>query len=54
MLRGVGLPCNGGMVVMGTAKVTALHRQEMGKLELPPTLEAVSPSLADSSRNSIQ
>jgi hypothetical protein len=46
----VSLPTGGGVVVIGTDGVTTLHPLEMGKLELPPPLEAVSPSLVDSSR----
>jgi hypothetical protein len=36
--------------VMGIDRVTMLHPQEMGKLELPPPLEAMSASSADSLR----
>jgi hypothetical protein len=44
------VPFDGGMVVMGIVRVTMLHSREMGKLELPPLLEDVPPSLAESSR----
>jgi hypothetical protein len=50
MVRGIGVPSGGGVVVMGTVGVTMLHPREMGKSELPPLPEAVSPSLMDSSR----
>jgi hypothetical protein len=50
MIRGTGVPSGGGVVVMGTIGVTILHPREIGKLELPPLLEVVSPSLVDSSR----
>jgi hypothetical protein len=35
---------------MGMAEVTMLHARGIGKLELPPSLEAESSSLGDSSR----
>jgi hypothetical protein len=35
---------------MGMAEATTLHSQEIGKLELPPSLEAKSSSLGDSSK----
>jgi hypothetical protein len=44
------VPSDGGVVVIGTDGVTKLHSREMGKLELLPPLEAVSPSSAESSR----
>jgi hypothetical protein len=50
MVRGVEVPSNGGMAMMGIVVITTLHLREMGKLELPPPLEVVSPSSADSSR----
>jgi hypothetical protein len=50
MVRGIRVPSGGVVIVMGTDRVTMLHPQEMGKLELPPPLEAMSPSLADSLR----
>jgi hypothetical protein len=50
MVRGTKVPSDGGVVVMGTVGVTMFHPQEMGKPELPPPLEAVLPSLVDSSR----
>jgi hypothetical protein len=50
MVRGVGVPSDGGVVVMGADGVLMLHYLEMGKLELPTPLEVVSPSLADSLR----
>jgi hypothetical protein len=50
MVRRVRVPSCGGVVVMGTIGVTMLHPPEMGKSELPPSLEVVWPSLADSSR----
>jgi hypothetical protein len=50
MVRDTEVSSHGGVVVMGTDGVTMLHPQEMGKSELPPPLEVVSPSLTDSSR----
>jgi hypothetical protein len=50
MVRGVGVPSDGGVVVMRVDGVAMLHPREMEKPELPPPLEVVSPSLADSSR----
>jgi hypothetical protein len=50
MVRCTGVPSDGGVVVMGTVVVTTLHPQEMGNSEFSPPLEAVSASLADSSR----
>jgi hypothetical protein len=48
--RGIEVPSDGGVVVIGTDGVTKLHSREMGKPELLPPLEAVSPSSAESSR----
>jgi hypothetical protein len=31
MVRGIGVPSSGGVVVMGTIGVTTLHPHEMGK-----------------------
>jgi hypothetical protein len=50
MVRGVEVPSNGDVLVMGTIRVTTLHPREMEKLELPPPLEVVSSSSADSSK----
>jgi hypothetical protein len=50
MVRGTRVPSDGGVVLMGTVGVTMLHPREMGKLELPPPLEVVSSSSADSLR----
>jgi hypothetical protein len=50
MVRCIGVPSGGGVVVMGTIGVTTLHPQETGNLEFSPPLEVVSPSSADSSR----
>jgi hypothetical protein len=50
MVRGIGVPSSGGVVVMGTIGVTTLHPREMGKPELPPPLEDVLPSSVDFSR----
>jgi hypothetical protein len=50
MARGTRLPPDSGVVVMGTNGVATLHPQEMGKPRLPPPLEVVSSSSADSSR----
>jgi hypothetical protein len=44
MIRGAGVSSGGGVVVMGTIGVTILHPREIGKLELPPLLEVMSPS----------
>jgi hypothetical protein len=49
MVRGAGVPSDGGVVVMGTIRVTTLHTREMGMPELPPMLEAMSSSSVDSS-----
>jgi hypothetical protein len=48
LVRGAGVPSDGGLVVMGTIGVITLHSQEMGKPELPPSLEVVSSSSTDS------
>jgi hypothetical protein len=45
-------PSSSGVVAMGIAMITTLHSREMGKPELPPSLEAESSSLVDSSRMS--
>jgi hypothetical protein len=50
MVRGTGVSSSGGVVTMGTVRVTTLHPREMGRPKLPPLLEAVSPSSVDSSR----
>jgi hypothetical protein len=50
MVRGAGVPSGCGVVMMGTVGVTTLHPREMGKSDLPPPTEAVSPSSVDSSR----
>jgi hypothetical protein len=50
MARGVGVLSDGGVVMMGIDVVTTLHPREMGKTELLPPLEVVSPSSAESSR----
>jgi hypothetical protein len=44
MARGIRVPSDGGVVVMETIRVTMLHSREMGKSELLPPLEVVSPS----------
>jgi hypothetical protein len=41
---------NAGVVVMGTNRVSTLHPQGPGDLELPPAPEAAPPSLEESSR----
>jgi hypothetical protein len=43
IVRGTRVPSGSGVVVMETVEVTTLHPRKMGKLELPPLLEAVSP-----------
>jgi hypothetical protein len=48
MVRSAGVPSGGGVVAMGVFRVTTLHPQEMGKLELPLLLEVESSSLVDS------
>jgi hypothetical protein len=50
MVRGIRIPSDGGMVVIGIVGVTMLHSREIGKLELLPLLEVVWPSSVDSSR----
>jgi hypothetical protein len=50
MVRSVEVPSSGGVVVMGTVRVTTLHRQEMGKPEFALLLDVVSSLSADSSR----
>jgi hypothetical protein len=50
MVRCTRVPFGGAVVVTRTIGVITLHPQEMGKPEFPPSLEVVSPSLADSSR----
>jgi hypothetical protein len=50
MVRGTGVPFGCGVVAMGMAGVTTLQPREMGKPELPLSLEAKSSSLADSSK----
>jgi hypothetical protein len=35
-VRGIGVPSNGGMVVIGIVDVGTLHSREMGKSEPPP------------------
>jgi hypothetical protein len=54
MVRGVGVPSGGGVVVIGTVGVTILHPLEMGKSELPPPLEVVSPSVGGFLENTMQ
>jgi hypothetical protein len=49
MVKSIGVPSGGGVVVMGTVGITMLHPHEMGKLELPPLLKAKSSSPMDSS-----
>jgi hypothetical protein len=44
MVRSAGVFSGGGVVVMGTIRVTTLHLQELGDLGLPPSPEAASPS----------
>jgi hypothetical protein len=44
------VPFGCGVVAMGMAGVTTLQPREMGKPELPLSLEAKSSSLADSSK----
>jgi hypothetical protein len=50
MVRGIEVPSGGGMVMMGIVGVTTLHPRDMGKSELPPLLEVMSPSSVDSLR----
>jgi hypothetical protein len=50
LIRGIGVASDGGVVMMGTAGVTLLQRQDMGKPDLPPSLEVESSSPVDSSR----
>jgi hypothetical protein len=50
MVRGVGVPSDGGVLVMGMIGVTTLHPRGMGKPELPPPQEVVLSSSADSLR----
>jgi hypothetical protein len=50
MVRGVGVPSSGGVVVTGTFVVIMLHPQEMWKLKLPPLLEVLSSLSIDSSK----
>jgi hypothetical protein len=50
LVRGIGVPSDDGVVVMGTFGVTTLHSREMGRLKLPSPLEVVSPSPVESSR----
>jgi hypothetical protein len=50
MARVIGVPSDSGVVAMGTTEVTTLQPQEMGKLELPPSLEVESSSLVNSLR----
>jgi hypothetical protein len=50
MVRGAEVPSGGGVVVMGMAGVTMFQPREIGKPELPPSLEVELSSLADSSR----
>jgi hypothetical protein len=50
MVRGVGVPSGGGVVVIGTVGVTILHPLEMGKSELPPSARGCHPLSVDSSR----
>jgi hypothetical protein len=50
MVRSTGVPSGNGVVVMGMAGITTLQLREMGKLELPPPLEAELSSPVDSSR----
>jgi 3-oxoacyl-ACP reductase-like protein len=50
VVRGTGVPFDGDVVTMGMVGVTTLQPQEMGKLELPASLEVESSSLVDSSR----
>jgi hypothetical protein len=37
MVRGIGVPSDGGVVVMGTIGVTTLHPREMGKAGASPS-----------------
>jgi hypothetical protein len=50
MARGVRVLSDGAGVVMGADDVTTLHSREMGRPELLPPLEVVSPSSMESSR----
>jgi hypothetical protein len=50
MVRSAGVFSGGGVVMMGTIRVTTLHLQGLGDLGLPPSPEAASPSSEDSSR----
>jgi hypothetical protein len=42
MVRGIGVPSGGVVVMMGADGVTTLHSREMGKTELLPPLEVVT------------
>jgi hypothetical protein len=50
MVRSTDMFSSGGVVVMGTIRVTMLHPQGLGVRQLPPSLEAMPPSSEDSSR----
>jgi hypothetical protein len=50
MVRGTGVLSSGGVVVMGTVRVTTLQPQEMAKPEFSLPLEVVSSMSVDSSR----
>jgi hypothetical protein len=50
MVIGTRVPSGGGVVAMGMVGITTLQSREMGKPELPPSLEVESSSPADSLR----
>jgi hypothetical protein len=50
MVIGTRVPSGGGVVAMGMVGITTLQSREMGKPELPPSLEVESSSPVDSLR----
>jgi hypothetical protein len=44
------VPSDAGVIAMGTVEVTMLQPREIGKVELPPSLEVKLSSPADSLR----